>query len=259
MRYVRFRIGEHGQDMTGIIYAEHIRRLDGDILSGYTETFEEYELSGAKLLPPIIPGKVVGIAANYRSFLDAKGQPYPERPRMFLKPSSSVIGTGEDIICPDMTHEVAFEGEIAVVIGKRCSRVTADNAMDYVFGYTCINDVTDRTMVAEDGIWERGKGADTFAPIGPCIISVDELDGMDALIETRLNGNVVQHMKTSDMLFGIPEIIEYVSRTMTLDPGDIIATGTPVGAGKMEIGDEIEIEIEKIGVLKNRFSERVCT
>ena len=128
--------------------------------------------------------------------------------------------------------------------------------MDYIFGYTCINDVTDRTMVAEDGIWERGKGSDTFAPIGPCITTKDELDGMDALIETRLNGKVVQHMKSSDMFFDIHKLIEYISRTMTLEPGDIIATGTPVGAGVMNIGDEIEIEIEKIGVLKNRFAER---
>ena len=256
MRYVRFRTGEHSPEMTGIIYGEHIRRIEGDILSGYTQTTEEYELSGVKLLAPIVPGKVVGVAANYRSFLDAKGQEYPERPRIFLKPSSSVIGTGDDIICPDTAHEVAFEGEIAVVIGKRCSHATADTAMDYIFGYTCINDVTDRTMVAEDGIWERGKGSDTFAPIGPCITTVDELDGMDALIETRLNGKVVQHMKSSDMFFDIHKLIEYISRTMTLEPGDIIATGTPVGAGVMNIGDEIEIEIEKIGVLKNRFAER---
>lgn len=256
MRYVRFRAGEHSPEMTGVIYGEHIRRIEGDILSGYTDTFEEYELSAVKLLAPILPGKVVGIAANYKSFLDAKGQEYPKRPRLFLKPSSSVIGTEDDIICHDTTHEVAFEGEIAVVIGQRCSHATADTAMDYVFGYTCINDVTDRTMIAQDGIWERGKGADTFAPMGPCITTKDELDGMDALIETRLNGQVVQHMKSSDMLFGICEIIEYVSRTMTLEPGDIIATGTPVGAGVMHTGDEIEIEVEKIGVLKNRFAER---
>lgn len=253
MRYVRFQIGS-GMINTGIQNGDTIRRVEGSLFGPFRVTFEEYDLNSIRILPPLCPGKIVGIGANYRSFLDSMKREYPSRPKIFLKPSSSIIADGEDIICPNPTHVVTFEGELGVVIGKPCSHVPEKNAMSYVFGYTCINDLTDRTMLEEDGIWTRGKGLDTFSPIGPCI--TDETDGMDIMIETRVNGRVMQHMSTADMYFSISELISYISRHMTLLPGDLIATGTPAGSGPLSIGDSVEVEIEGIGVLHNKMIER---
>ena len=255
MKYIRFRVG-NGPVCSGILKGGQVRRLEGDIFHGYRETFEEYELQSVRLLAPVQPGKIVGVGANYRSFLDAKKREYPKHPRIFLKPASSVIGNQEKILCPDGSHEVHFEGELGVVIGKICSKVSEKKAMDYVFGYTCINDVTDRTMLEEDGIWARGKGADTFAPVGPCI--TDEIDGMHVELETRVNGEVRQHDNTSDMYFTIPQLIAYISDSMTLNPGDVIATGTPVGTGRLNLQDTVEVEIQGIGILKNQMIERTA-
>ena len=253
MKYVRFQIGG-GIINTGILYGNHIRRVEGSLFGPVRMTFEEYDLKKIRIMPPLYPGKIVGIGANYRSFLDSTKREPPSRPKIFLKPSSSVIADGEDIICPDPSHVVSFEGELGVVIGKPCTRVPEKNAMSCVFGYTCINDLTDRTMLEEDGIWARGKGLDTFSPVGPCI--TDETDGMDLMIETRVNGRVMQHMSTADMYFSIPELISYISRHMTLLPGDLIATGTPAGSGCLSIGDTVEVEIQGIGALHNKMIER---
>lgn len=251
MNYVRFQVG-NGPAYFGSLEGERVRRLTGCPFEDCQSTFEEYDYRNVRILAPLIPGKIVGVGANYKSFLDGAGKEYPSRPRIFLKPSTSVIGGGEEIRCTDETHRIHFEGELAVVIGKPCRCVPEQEALSYVFGYTCINDVTDRTMMVEDGIWARGKGQDTFAPMGPCIVT-GEVDGGKLMLETRVNGEVRQHMSTSDMLFSVPELISFISRGMTLLPGDVIATGTPVGAGAMSVGDIVEVEIEQIGVLKNRF------
>lgn len=253
MKYVRFQIG-NGPANTGILKGDRIRRVEGRLFDDCRVTFEEYDLKSTRILPPLWPGKIVGIGANYRSFLDSMKREYPSHPKMFLKPSTSVIGDGEHIICPNRDHVISFEGELGVVIGKPCSHVSQKNAMSYVFGFTCINDLTDKTMLLEDGIWSRGKGLDTFSPIGPCI--TDETDVLDLTIQTRLNGQVQQHMSTLDMYFSVPELISYISRHMTLLPGDLIATGTPAGSGPLSVGDTVEVEIEGIGVLHNKMIER---
>ena len=255
MRYIRFQIG-NGPASYGVLRGDQVRRLDGDIFHGYRETFEENELQSVHLLAPVNPGKIIGIGANYKSFLDAKKREYPKRPRIFLKPASSIIGDRDAIICPDKSHEIHFEGELGVIIGKTCSQISEENAMSNVFGYTCVNDVTDRTMLEEDGIWDRGKGVNTFFPIGPCI--TDEIDGMNVELETRVNGEVRQHRNTSDMYFSISQLIAYISNYMTLNPGDVIATGTPVGTGCLNILDTVEVEIKGIGTLRNQMIERIA-
>lgn len=256
MRYVRFQVG-NGPANFGILTGGRIRRLKGGLFENCQPTFEEYDFQNTRILAPLNPGKIVGIGANYRSFLDAAKKEYPKRPKIFLKPSTSVIGNGESIVCPDAGHRIHFEGELAVVIGRVCSQVSEKEALSYVFGYTCFNDVTDRTMMDEDGIWTRAKGQDTFSPMGPCIVA-GEVDGMNLMLETRVNGEIRQHMNTSDMYFSIPELISFVSKNMTLLPGDVIATGTPVGAGPIAVGDTVEVEIEQIGLLTNRMMERIA-
>ncbi len=247
MKYIRFEY--EGKECFGELERDDVFELDGDYIKGASRTGRHLKLADVKLLVPCVSGKVVGVGANYKSFLDNKKRAYPDHPKVFQKPKTAIIKTGDTICLPDPTHEIHYEGELAVVIGKTCSKVESSQAMDYVFGYTCINDVTDETMFKEDVIWARGKGCDTFAPVGPLV--TDEVDPEDVMIETRLNGEVVQHMNASDMHFHVPALIEFISRYMTLEPGDIIATGTPVGVGCLHPGDKIEVSIEGIGTLVN--------
>ena len=248
MKYVRYE--KDGNTHFGVLENGKIAELSEDYVLGAERTGVVTEEQDVKLLAPYIPGKIVGVGANYKSFLDAKKREYPVRPRIFQKPKTAVLNMGEAICLPDASHEVHYEGELAVVIGKTCTKVKKEDAWDHIFGYTVINDVTDETMFKEDVIWARGKGCDTFAPLGPVVVT-DEIDLEDAMIETKLNGTVVQHMSTSDINFHIPELIEYISSYMTLEAGDIIATGTPAGVGCLHPGDHIEISIEGIGVLAN--------
>lgn len=248
MKYIRYEHNEEvrfGELEKGVVY-----ELDGDYISGAKRTGVGLPLNEVRLLAPCIPGKIVGVTANYRSFLDAKKIPYPRIPKLFQKPKTSVIASGETIRLPDPAHVVNYEGELAVVIGTRCTKVKLEDAMDYVFGCTCINDVSDVTMCDEDQTLGRGKGCDTFSPIGPLVS--DEIDPENVMIETRLNGKVVQHENSSDIYFSIPELIEFISAYMTLEPGDIIASGTPVGAARLHPGDRIEVEVEGIGSIWNR-------
>lgn len=247
MKYIRYRY--EGKKYFGELEGDIVYELNGDYLFGAQRTGVSRPRGEVELLVPYMPGKIIGVGANYRSFLDAKKMEYPVRPRIFQKPRTAVIRSGGAIRLPDLSHAVSYEGELAVVIGKRCSKVKSGEAMDYVFGYSCINDVTDQTMTKEDMIWARGKGCDTFAPIGPVV--TDEIDPEDAMLETRVNGKVVQHMSTSDMHFHIPALIEFISAYITLEPGDMIATGTPAGADLMHPGDVVEISIEGIGSISN--------
>lgn len=247
MKYIRYRY--EGEKYFGELKEDVVYELDGDYILGAERTGVRRRLGEVELLIPYVPGKIIGVGANYRSFLDAKKMGYPVRPRIFQKPKTAAIRSGEGIRLPDPSHVVYYEGELAAVIGKRCSKVKSGEAMGYVFGYSCINDVTDHTICEEDAIWARGKGCDTFAPIGPVV--TDEIDPEDAMLETRLNGEVVQHMSTSDMNFHIPALIEFISAYITLEPGDIIATGTPAGAGALHPGDIVEVSIEGIGSISN--------
>jgi 2-keto-4-pentenoate hydratase/2-oxohepta-3-ene-1,7-dioic acid hydratase in catechol pathway len=207
-------------------------------------------VDSVRLLPPCQPSKVIAIGLNYKDHISEFGRTeIPTEPVLFLKAVSSVIGAGEPIVIPSGVSRVDYEGEMAVVIGREGRYILEEKANDYIFGVTCLNDVTARSLQKKDGQWARAKSFDTFSPLGPYIargISYDDL-----AIETRLNGRTVQSSRTSEMIFSIPKLVAFVSTVMTLFPGDVISTGTPMGVGPVQAGDVVEISLEGIGVLKN--------
>lgn len=195
------------------------------------------------------PSKIVGIGVNYRLHAQEMGKGLPEEPLMFLKPPSALIGDGEPIERPAGYDRVDYEGELGVVIGKRARRVAREHALDFVAGYTCVNDVTVRDLQKKDGQWARAKGFDTFCPVGPRV--VPGLDPSKLRIVTRVNGVTKQDSTTADMVFDVPTLIAFVSTYYTLEEGDLITTGTPQGVGNLAVGDVVEVEIEGVGVLRN--------
>lgn len=213
----------------------------------YCDTFL---LSDLEILPPTIPGKIICVGLNYTDHARELGMSLPKNPLIFLKPPSAILGHMGKIECPDQAERVDYEGELAVVIGKRCKNVHSSEAGSVIMGYTCFNDVTARDLQKKDGQWTRSKSFDTFAPFGPFIID-SGLDASDLFIRTRVNGKLRQDSRTSNLIFKVPQLIEFISHIMTLEPGDIIATGTPPGVGELHEGDEVEVEIEGIGILKN--------
>lgn len=207
--------------------------------------------SKATLLAPVLPTKVVCVGKNYEDHADEMGGKVPEEPLIFLKPSTSVIGPDTNVVYPRQSQEVHHEAELAVVIGRPARNVEAEDAGSYIFGYTAANDVTARDLQRKDGQWARAKGFDTFCPLGPFIET--ELDPTERLaVICRVNGEVRQAGFTSDMVFGVAEIIEYVSAFTTLLPGDVLLTGTPSGVGPVQPGDLMEVEVDGIGTLANR-------
>ena len=213
----------------------------------YSDTFL---LGDLEILPPTYPGKIICVGLNYTDHARELGMPLPRNPLIFLKPPSAILGHMGKIEYPDQAGRVDYEGELAVVIGKRCKNVSSSGAGSVIMGYTCFNDVTARDLQKEDGQWTRSKSFDTFAPFGP-FISDPKLDVNDLFIRTRVNGELRQDSRTSNLIFNVPQLIEFISRIMTLEPGDIIATGTPPGVGELHEGDGVEVEIEGIGILKN--------
>jgi len=208
------------------------------------------EAAGLELLAPCLPGKIVCVGINYHDHAREFGHTLPDSPLLFLKPPSSVIGPGAAIIYPPYwTERVDYEAELAVVIGRTAHRISVEQAPEHIFGYTCLNDVTARDLQRNDGQWTRAKSFDTFCPIGPVIAR--GIDVSNLRIESRLNSSVCQRSTTAHMLFTVPQIVSFVSHVMTLEPGDVIATGTPSGVGPMQPGDIIEIDIEHIGCLRN--------
>jgi 2-keto-4-pentenoate hydratase/2-oxohepta-3-ene-1,7-dioic acid hydratase in catechol pathway len=206
-------------------------------------------LSDVLLLAPTAPSKIVAVGLNYIDHAKELNMEIPKEPLLFLKPSTSVIGPDEDIIIPNISKRVDYEGELAIVVGKEARDVPVSEAKEYIFGYTCLNDVTARDLQALDVQFTRAKSFDTFCPIGPWVET--ELDSSDLKIETKLNGDVVQSSRTSMLSFGPLELLSFISGVMTLLPGDVIATGTPAGIGQIEAGDIVEVTIEGIGTLKN--------
>jgi 2-keto-4-pentenoate hydratase/2-oxohepta-3-ene-1,7-dioic acid hydratase in catechol pathway len=210
---------------------------------------QTYPLNEVKLLAPCEPSKIVCLGVNYRPHAEEMNHVLPASPLIFLKPSTAVIGHDEPIILPHNWKRVDYECELGVVIGKKAKNVAEENAHQYILGYTCFNDVTERHLQQEDGQWTRAKGFDTFAPLGPWIET--GIDPDDLKLETYLNGKVCQSARTSELIFGISRLVNFISGVMTLLPGDVIATGTPAGISSMKPGDVVEIRIEKIGVLRN--------
>ncbi len=210
---------------------------------------ETYPLDQVRLLAPCLPSKVVCLGVNYRPHAQEMGSSLPVKPLIFLKPPTSIIGPDQSIVLPRDWKRVDYEAELAIVIGKKAKYVSEADSRQYVLGYSCFNDVTERVAQKEDGQWTRGKGYDSFGPLGPWIETDIKAD--DLKLETYLNGQVRQSGRTSEMLFGISELISFVSGVMTLLPGDVIATGTPSGIGQVKSGDIVEIKIEGIGTLRN--------
>ncbi len=208
----------------------------------------EYVLDSLRFLPPVRPSKIVCVGVNYRDHAEEFGKDVPEEPVIFMKPESAVIGNEDTILLPPQSKRVDYEGELAIVIGRKCKNVSKDDAEDYIMGYTCFNDVTARDLQLKDGQWTRAKSFDTFAPIGPYIVPLNPLN---LRIRTYLNSEIVQSSNTSNMVFNPFELTEFISSIMTLRKGDVIATGTPSGVGALKKGDVVEVEIEGIGTLRN--------
>ncbi|HEV8041650.1 MAG TPA: fumarylacetoacetate hydrolase family protein [Bryobacteraceae bacterium] len=205
----------------------------------------------ARLLPPCSPSKIVCVGRNYAEHAKELGNEVPAEPLIFLKPPSSLIASGDAIVYPKLSQRVDFEGELGVVMGKRARNVSSAEASGCILGYTCVNDVTARDLQKKDGQWTRGKGFDTFCSVGPCILRRDAADFESLRVQTFVNGEKKQDAPVTEMLFGVDDIIAYVSAFMTLEPGDLIATGTPPGVGPLQPGSKVQIVIEGIGVLEN--------
>ena len=206
---------------------------------------------GARLLPPCAPAKIVCVGRNYAAHAKELGNEVPAEPLIFLKPPSSLIASGDAIVWPAISEQLDFEGELGVVIGRRARRIPQNRALDHVLGYTCVNDVTARDLQKKDRQWTRAKGCDTFCAAGPWIVPKEEVSVDELRIRTRLNGSLKQDGSVRDMIFSIAAIIEFVTEFMTLEPGDLIATGTPPGVGPLQPGATVQVEIEGIGVLEN--------
>lgn len=247
MKYVRFNA--NGIEKYGVIEDRTIRVMHGNYFYGYHVTNQVFELSEVELLPPVLPSKIIAIGLNYKDHAQEMQFQIPEEPLIFLKPSTCVIGHEQSIIHPTMSNRIDYEGELAIVIGKITKNVSEETANDYILGATICNDVTARDLQKKDSQWTRAKGFDTFAPLGPWIVT--GIDYNNLAIETRLNGKVVQSSNTSNMIYKPVQLVAHISKIMTLYPGDIIITGTPSGIGPMNKGDIIEIEIENIGTLRN--------
>ncbi len=248
MRFARFAIGS----TIGYGTVEdngRLRAITTTPFLPWEPTDETFEVSHVRMLSPVLPSKVCAIGLNYRAHAEEQGKPLPEEPLLFLKPSTSVIGPGDVILMPPQSERVDHEAELAVVIGRATKNVKAAVALEHVLGYTCANDVTARDLQSKDVQFTRAKGFDTFCPLGPHVVTDVEANKLE--ITCRVNGEVRQSSNTSDMVFTIEELIELVSSVMTLLPGDVILTGTPAGISPLHDGDNVEIELEGIGVLAN--------
>jgi len=227
-----------------------LRLLEGDPWQGLRETSARVRLEEARLLAPVVPSKVVGIGVNYRDHAAERGKPVPQEPLLFLKPPTTVIGPGEPIRRPDWVGRVDHEAELGLVIGRTAREVASPEAgAGHILGVVCVNDVTARELQSRDVQFTRAKGFDSFCPVGPCLVT--GLDLADLRIQARVNGQLRQSGSTRDMVFSPGHLVWYVSRVMSLLPGDMITTGTPAGIGPLQPGDVVEVEIEGIGVLSN--------
>lgn len=244
-KYARFQAG--GGVFYGIVEGERLRRISGDLFGDWSRTDETFALSDVRLLVPTTPRTVVAVIGNYRSHLGT--QPASSVCELFFKPSSCLLAHGQDIRIPPGTNDVHPEGELVIVIGRRAQGVSPDEAMKHVFGITCGNDVSARDWQQNDRQWWRAKGSDTFGPCGPFIVA--GLASRNLQLEVRVNGVVKQRERTDKMIHSVPQIVSWVSRHVTLEPGDLIFTGTPGTTSAVRPGDVVEVELEGVGVLRN--------
>ncbi len=247
MRFIRF--SDDGVPTYGTIEGGEIYRLDSDPFEASARRERVGPLNEVELLAPVAPSKIIAIGKNYTEHAAEMASDAPDEPLMFFKPPSAVIGPQANIVCPAISQRVDHEGELVVVIGKRVRNASAEDALDYILGFTCGNDVTARDLQRRENQWVRGKGFDTFCVLGPWIET--DLDPSNLSIVTRVNGEVRQDGNTAQMIFDVPTLIATASRVMTLEPGDVMMTGTPAGVGPIRPGDTVEVDIEGIGVLRS--------
>lgn len=249
MRLVRFRFGDRIATGAAELGSDTIRVLKGTFFEDPLPSGEDVPFDDVRLLAPVLPSKLVCVGRNYAAHAAEFDMEVPEEPLLFLKPSTSVIGPNDPIRLLPISRRVDYEGELAVVIGRIARNARAEDAFKHILGYTCANDVTLRDLQTSDEQWARAKGFDGSCPLGPWVET--DLDPTDVRVETRLNGEVRQAGQTSDMVFGVATLIEYVTTFMTLLPGDVILTGTPEGVGRLSAGDVVEVEVDGVGTLSN--------
>ena len=249
-RYIRFTLNPltpmassdaDPRVIKGVTDGESVRGADGNV----------YALKGLRLLPAVSPSKIVCVGRNYAEHAKELGNEVPQEPLIFLKPPSSLNAHGAAVIYPELSKRVDFEGELGVVIGRRARKIQAAEYAKYVAGYTIVNDVTARDLQKKDGQWTRGKGFDTFCPVGPWWVPKEEVDFDSLRVITRVNGEVRQEAPVTEMLFSVGAILDFISQFMTLEPGDLVATGTPPGVGPVNPGDCVQVEIPGLGMLEN--------
>ena len=248
MRFVRYQLGSADASY-GWIYEDQVGPVEGDIFHDYRRKEANIPLSMVRLAAPVIPGKVIGIINNYVIYSGSDKPQIPDIPLLHFKPHTTIIGPNEPIYLPPQSKNVVHEAELALVIGKVGRWIGVDNARDYIFGYTIANDITAQDLLEQDGVLDRAKGFDTFCPIGPWIET--ELDPVDLLITCRVDAEMRQMASTHEMVFTIPQLVAFISSVMTLQPGDVILTGSPAGSGPIEHGNHVEVSIEGIGTLTN--------
>lgn len=253
-RFVRYQNGDVVS--YGVVDSDVVWEIEGDLFGSYTITQNSFDIGNLEILAPTDPSKVIAVGLNYRSHLDmaaidlGTSDEVAQYPGLFAKYPTSIVANGADIVRPVDSENLHFEGELVLVIGKTASNVSVEEAEDYIFGITVGNDISERDWQAADLQWLRAKASDTFGPVGPSI--VNGLDYGDLLVQTRVNGEVRQSASSADLIFDIPTIVSYVSRYVTLFPGDLIFTGTPGTTQAMEPGDIVEVEIEGVGILRNQ-------
>lgn len=247
MKIVRFQ--KEDEIFWGETDGHVVIKLKGDPFLSIQRGNEDCPLSAVSLLPPVVPSKIILVGLNYIDHAKELGMLSPKEPIIFLKPTSSLLAHGKSIAYPDAAERLDYEAELAVVMARTGRNIPENDVGRFIYGYTCLNDVTARDIQKRDGQWTRAKSFDTFCPLGPWIET--DFDPGDKMVTSRLNGEVRQSSSTKNFIFSIPEIVSFISRVMTLNPGDVISTGTPPGVGEMNVSDVIEVEVEGIGTLKN--------
>lgn len=245
-RYVRY--AQDGRVSYGILDGQVVHELEGGLFESPQRTGRRLALEEVRLLAPVTPSKVIAVGLNYQSHLG--NRPAAAYPGLFAKYPTSIVGTGDSIVMPPDAQDLHFEGEMVIVIGRRARNVTPARAYEHVFGVTAGNDVSERAWQQADLQWFRAKASDTFGPLGPAIARGANYD--DLLLQTRVNGQVVQSERTKDLIFDVADIVSYISRYVTLEPGDVVFTGTPGSTSALQPGDVVEVELEGVGVLSNR-------
>lgn len=249
MKYVRF-LNSEKEIRFGKVEGEQIQVLDGPFLDPSSKPTDIIlSLNEVTLLAPVDPNKVICVGLNYALHAKELEHSLPADPVIFIKPQSSVIGPNDEIICPKISQRVDYEAELAVVIGKTVKDVSESEAAEAIFGYTCANDVTARDLQKKDAQWTRAKSFDTFCPIGPWVVT--DIDPSHLDIQSILNGEIKQSSNTQNFITSVPKLVSFMSQVMTLNPGDVVLTGTPEGIGAIQSGDEVIVRIEMIGELRN--------